>query len=75
LLIDSLANRYSCLPSEIVRKGDTFDVYVLMQALTIRSYHDRKADAMQTGTTPPLKKNYSQDELQDIVNRSKQNVS
>lgn len=74
LLIDTLASRYHCLPSEIVARGDSLDVYIVTEALEIRSYHDRRADALNSGQMPPTK-NYTQEQLQEIVKRSKQHGS
>ena len=75
MLLDTLANRYHCLPSEIIAKGDTFDVYIITKALEIRDYHDKLADAKASGKPLPLKKNFTQEELQAIVKRSKEHGS
>jgi len=75
LLIDTLANRYHCLPSEIVARGDTLDVYIITKALEIRAYHDQKAEAKASGKVLPMRKQYTQEELKAIVERSKQHGS
>jgi len=75
LLIDTLANRYHCLPSEIVARGDTLDVYIITEALKIRAYYDKLADAKASGKVLPMKKKYTQEELKAIVERSKQHGS
>ena len=42
LLLDTLATRYSKLPSQIVREGDSFDLMVMDVALTYEKYQQRQ---------------------------------
>ena len=60
--IDSLGKRYGLLPSEVLTRADTFDVYVLDAALS----YERHYEAKHSGKPPEL----SKDELIDIFNRN-----
>jgi hypothetical protein len=51
LQIDTLGKRYGLLPSEVLSRGNTFDLYVMDAALTFESFHHKKA--MNKGQTPP----------------------
>lgn len=50
LQIDSLGKRYGLLPSEILHRGNTFDLYIMDCALTFEHYHHKKQ--MNDGKTP-----------------------
>lgn len=67
LQIDGLGKRYGLLPSEVLRRADTFDLYVLDAAMTFEQYHHKKA--MNGGKDPVP--DYSQDELMAIMKKAK----
>jgi hypothetical protein len=67
LQIDGLGKRYGKLPSEVIKKADTFDLYIMDAALSFEQYHHKKA--MNKGK-PPLPE-YSQEQLQNIFNNKK----
>ncbi len=48
--LDTLGKRYGLLPSEVVKRGDTFDLYIMDAALTFEEYHHKKA--MNNGREP-----------------------
>jgi hypothetical protein len=50
LQIDGLGKRYGLLPSQVLAKADTFDLYILDAALTFDNYHHKKA--MNNGREP-----------------------
>lgn len=50
LQIDGLGKRYGMLPSEVIARGNTFDLYVMDAALTFESFHHKKA--MNKGQIP-----------------------
>lgn len=50
--IDTLGKRYGLLPSEVLRRADTFDLYIMDAALTFESYHNKKANS-KNGMAPP----------------------
>ena len=50
LQIDSLGKRYGLLPSEVLQRGNTFDLYIMDCALTFEHFHHKKA--MNNGKVP-----------------------
>lgn len=70
LLIDSIATRYHCLPSEIVEKGDTFDVFIINSAIDIQKWMSDAAEAEREGKPKPAKP-MSQDEMLAMMERAR----
>lgn len=62
MLLDTVASRYSRLPSQVLEEADTFDLFVLNTALAIQNYY---ADKAQGKSGSP--KNYSQQDLQAML--------
>lgn len=67
LQIDGIGKRYGLLPSEVLRRADTFDLYVLDAAMTFEQYHHKKA---MNGGKDPIP-DYTQDELMTIMKKAK----
>ena len=67
--IDGLGKRYGLLPSEILKRADTFDLYIIDAALSYETFHHKKA--MNKGQVPV--DSYSSDQLLDIFNKGKDN--
>ena len=67
MMIDGLAKRYGLLPSEVLNKSNTLDLYVMDIALSFENYHHKKA--MNNGKDPIP--DYTQDELFALLNKSK----
>ena len=67
LTIDSLGKRYGMLPSEILERSNTFDLYIMDAALTFENYHHKKAN---NNGVEPLPE-YSTDELLAMFNKNK----
>ena len=68
LQIDRLSKRYGILPSEVLRRSDTFDLYVMDAAMSFERYHQKKANANGKPIVPDL----SQDQLLKILKKNKQ---
>lgn len=66
LQVDSLGKRYGLLPSEVLERGNTFDLYIMDCALTFESYHHKKS--MNKGKIPTDA--YSVEQLQNINERA-----
>lgn len=66
LQIDGIGKRYGILPSEVIKRADTFDLYILDAALSFEKYHHEKSSGKKT--VPDL----TQDELVNIFNKGKQ---
>ena len=61
LQIDTIGKRYGILPSDVLRRADTFDLYVMDTALSFERYHKSK-DSKGLGPIP----NLTQEELMKI---------
>jgi hypothetical protein len=68
LMIDSLGKRYGMLPSEVLSRGTTFDLYIMDASLTFENYHHKKQ--MNNGNEPI--ENYSEEDLLAIFNKNKE---
>lgn len=66
LQIDGLGKRYGMLPSEVLRRGNTFDLYIMDCAMTFENYHQKKI--MNDGKDPLP--DYSIDQLIEINKRA-----
>lgn len=67
--IDAIGKRYGLLPSEVLDRANTFDLYILDAALTYEQYHHKKT--MNKGQEPI--ENYTTEQLLDIFNKGKMN--
>ena len=67
LTIDGLGKRYGMLPSEVLERSNTFDLYIMDASLTFENYHHKKA--MNNGVAPAP--DYSTDELVAMFNKNK----
>jgi len=64
ILVDTMAERYGMLPSEVMQRANTFDVFVADTAIGYRNYLVDKANGKNTVYRP---ESYSQDELLNIL--------
>ena len=67
LTIDSLGKRYGMLPSEVLCRSNTFDLYIMDAALSFENFHHKKQ--MNNGVDPTPE--YTPDELLAIFNKNK----
>lgn len=65
--IDTLGKRYGLLPSEVLRRSDTFDLYIMDAALSFEQYHHKKA--MNNGKDP-IKDYMTTEQLIQIAKRA-----
>lgn len=68
LTIDSLGKRYGMLPSEVLERSNTFDLYIMDAALSFENYHHKKS--MNKGVEPAPQ--YSESELLAMLNNNKE---
>jgi hypothetical protein len=66
-MIDSLGKRYGMLPSDILSRATTFDLYIMDASLTFENYHHKKAMNNDRDPMP----DFTTNELQDILNKSR----
>lgn len=69
MLIDTLAERYGRLPSEVIRQATTFDVFVADTAIGYRNAQQEKA--MNGGNTQIDPGSFKQDDLLQILKESR----
>ena len=67
LWVDSLGKRYGMLPSEVIGRANTFDLYVMDAALAFENSHHKKS--MNNGRDPIP--DYTTDELLAMVAKGK----
>jgi hypothetical protein len=67
LMIDSLGKRYGLLPSEVLNRSNTFDIYIMDAALSYENYVYKKQ--LNNGVDPAP--NYSEEELLAMVQQNK----
>lgn len=65
LAIDGIADRYSLLPSEVLQRASTFDLFILDTVVTFQNQARARAEGNQA---PP---DLSQEELLEILKSSK----
>jgi hypothetical protein len=65
--IDTLGKRYGLLPSEVLKRSDTFDLYIMDAALSFEQYHHKKA--MNNGKEP-IQDYITQEQLVQIAQRA-----
>ena len=63
--MDAMAQRYSVLPSELLAKGDTFDVTVMDVALSYQNFKEKGKDP------EALQEMYGQEQLEEIMKRTR----
>jgi hypothetical protein len=68
MLIDTLGERYGVLPSEVIRRANTFDVFVADTAIGFRNMQQDRA--MNSGK-PIDPGSYQQEELLQMVKDSR----
>lgn len=67
LQLDSLGKRYGLLPSEVLYRGDTFDLYVMDAAINYEIFEHEKAK--NKGQIPASA--YTQEQLLEMFNKGK----
>ena len=65
MLIDTLSERYGLLPSEVMLRATTFDVFVADTAIGYRNYQQERAYGNTTKEYNPH--DYSQEDLKNIL--------
>lgn len=68
LTIDSMGKRYGMLPSEVLERSNTFDLYIMDAALSFENFHHKKQ--MNNGQDPLPE--YSESELLAMLNKNKE---
>lgn len=69
LQIDGIGKRYGLLPSEVLKRADTFDLYVMDVVMSWEQMQHKKATAKKGEFVP----NISKDQLLKIFNKNNGN--
>ena len=64
-MIDTLAQKYGLLPSQVIQEATTYDLHVHIIA---ESYRERQR-AIQSGNSKALADSYSQNEINEVWNK------
>ena len=67
-MIDALASRYHLLPSEVLAKADSVDIYIMDAALSYRKYMEEE-ELHKQGKGPKPAPVMPVDKLQEILDR------
>jgi hypothetical protein len=67
LQVDGLGKRYGLLPSEVLARGNTFDLYIMDCALTFENWHAKKAANNGKDPIP----DYTEDQLMTLLNKAR----
>ena len=67
LLVDSMASKYGLLPTDVIRNATTQDVQIHFNVEAYRDDERQKA----SGKAVDLNKQYSEEELQEVWQRSR----
>ena len=67
LLVDSMASKYGMLPTDVIRNATTQDVQIHFNVEAYRDDERQKA----SGKAVDLNKQYTEEELQEIWQRSR----
>jgi hypothetical protein len=68
LQLDNLGKRYGLLPSEVLSRGNTFDLYIMDASLTFEQFHIKKA---QNNGKIPIEY-YTEEQLMTMLQKAKQ---
>ena len=68
LTIDTLAERYKMLPSEVLCRSTTFDLYIMDAAMSYHNYVNKKANNNGVAPAPEL----TQEEMLAIIRKTRQ---
>ena len=65
LTLDTMAERYKLLPSEILARGNTLDLYIMDAALSYHNYQHKKSMGK-------VEQDYTTEELMEMMQKVKQ---
>ena len=69
LMLDTMAQRYGCLPSSILARGDTLDINVMTRAI---AWHNERQERAEKGQAMPSSFGYNTKELQAMLDGVRQ---
>lgn len=70
LLLDYMAERYGCLPTEVLDRATTLDIDIYLKSQKWRQLRDERS---QMGQTMPSNHGLRPEDLQDMMERVRSN--
>lgn len=71
LTIDNIAYRYKILPTEVLERGTTFDLYVIDIATKWRNYQQEKQEGKTGSTSTTLNAGLSIEQMRAMMERAR----
>ena len=71
LTVNNLAKTYKLLPSEVMERGNTFDLYVMDVATRYERYQQQKSQDRFGQAGPSPKRMPTKEEMMDMLMRAK----
>lgn len=65
LTLDTMAERYKLLPSELLSRGSTLDLYIMDAAVSYQNYRHKKENGQ-------VAEQYTQQELMDMIKKTRE---
>lgn len=66
-MLDTIASRYHCLPSEVVDRADTFDIYIVNTALDLHAKAREREERRTNTKGPPTAPRLTQEQMQAML--------
>ena len=70
-MLDTMAQRYGCLPSSILARGDTLDINIMTRAI---SWHNERHARSERGQAMPSNFGYDTKQLQSMLDGVRNDV-
>lgn len=67
-MLDSMGQRYGCLPSEILARADTIDISIMVKSIAWHNERDRRT---KEGLAMPTNHGMSTEQLQEMIKQAK----
>lgn len=67
LMLDTIASRYHCLPSEVVERADTFDIFIVNTALGLHAKAREEEERRANRKGPPVAPRLTQEQMEAML--------
>lgn len=72
LTVHNLAKTYKLLPSEVLGRASTFDLYVLDTFHRYSKYQEDKAESLKALSAPPVKRMPTESEMLEMIRKARE---
>jgi len=66
-MLDTIASRYHCLPSEVVARADTFDIFIVNTALDLQARLREQEERRNHRSGPPPAPKLTQEQMEAML--------